>query len=127
MGKIAAVEPQREWQSNDARARAPEGDAQDSRLFARVRLMMIISGLTSLIAIAAVAGVIGYRVFRAGVGASPGFEAIVTVPQGARVVSTAVAGDRLVVTLDLAGATEVRTFDAKTLKETGRMRFVAAP
>jgi len=38
------------------------------------------------------------------------------LPKGARIVSTGVAGDRLVLTLDIGGVTEIRTFDAKTLK-----------
>ncbi len=94
----------------------------------RVRFMMIISGITTLIAIAAVTGVIGYRVFRAGgSGATPAAEAIVTLPKGARVIASAVADNRIVLTLDIGGATEIRTFDAKTLKETGRIRFATEP
>ena len=50
-----------------------------------------------------------------------------TLPKTARVVSTAVAGDRIVVTLDIGGATEIRTFDSKTLKEAGRIRFATEP
>jgi hypothetical protein len=94
---------------------------------ARIRLLMIISGLTTFVAIAAVLVVIGYRVFRAGNNGLPSAESIITLPKGARVVANAVAGDSLVVTVDIAGATEIRTFDLKTLKETGRVRFVPAP
>ena len=73
-------------------------------------------------------GVIGYRVYRAGGnGAAAPAEAIATLPKGARVIATAVADDRIVVTLDIAGATEIRTFDVKTLKETGRIRFATEP
>jgi hypothetical protein len=32
-----------------------------------------------------------------------------------------------VVTLDIGGATEIRTFDVKTLHETGRIRFATEP
>jgi hypothetical protein len=32
-----------------------------------------------------------------------------------------------VVTVEVGGSTEIRTFDAKTLKETGRMRFATEP
>ena len=61
----------------------------------RVRLMMLISGLTTLIAIAAVIGVIGYRIYHSGGNAGgPVAESIVTLPKSARVISTAVAGDR---------------------------------
>ena len=89
---------------------------------------MIISGLTTLIAIAAVVGVIGYRVFRAGgSGVAASADAIVTLPKGARVIASAVADDRIVVTLDIAGLTEIRTFDVKTLRETGRIRFATEP
>jgi hypothetical protein len=38
-----------------------------------------------------------------------------------------VAGDRVVVTLDIGGAIEMRTFDVKTLRETGRLRFATEP
>ena len=97
-------------------------------MVARARWLMIISGLTTLLAIAAVVGVIGYRVFHAGgSGATPTAEGIVVLPKGARVIASMVADDRIVVTLDVAGATEIRTFDIKTLKETGRIRFATEP
>ena len=54
-------------------------------------------------------------------------EAIVALPKGARVISSTVAGDHIVVTLDIGGATEMRVFDLKTLKETGRLRFATEP
>ena len=49
------------------------------------------------------------------------------LPKGARVTATAVAGDRLVVTLDAPTGPEVRTFDLKTLRPTGRLRFGTEP
>jgi hypothetical protein len=131
MAKLAAAEPQGEWDqagSPGGGAPAAKADAATAGLAARVRLMMIISGLTTLIAIAAVIGVIGYRVFHAGgSGAMATAEGIVTLPKAARVIATAVAGDRIVVTLDIGGATEIRTFDVKTLNETGRIRFATEP
>ncbi len=108
--------------AHDADAAAP--------MMARARWLMVISALTTALAIAAVLGVIGYRIFHAGRSApSSGAVAagIVTLPQGAKVVSTATAGDRIVVTLEIAGATEIRTFDAATLQETGRLRFATEP
>jgi hypothetical protein len=42
-------------------------------------------------------------------------------------VATAVAEDRIAVTLDVGGATEVRIFDLKTLRLTGRLRFATEP
>jgi hypothetical protein len=131
MVKLAAAEPQGEWEnagSHPGFAPAAAADAAAAGMVARVRLMMIISGVTTLIAIAAVTGVIGYRVYRAGGnGAAAPAEAIVTLPKGARVVASAVADDRIVVTLDIGGAMEIRAFDVKTLKETGRIRFATEP
>ena len=85
---------------------------------------MAISGATTLIAIAAVLGVIGYRVFKAEGSAA---EATALLPKGARVVSTATAEDRLVVTVDVNGSIEVHAFDLKTLKRVGRLRFATEP
>jgi ATP-dependent protease HslVU (ClpYQ) peptidase subunit len=131
MGKLAAAEAQSEWDETGAhRGAAPEAeaDAMTSRMFVRARLMMIISGLTTLLAIAAVIGVIGYRAFRAGgSGAAPTAEGIITLPKGARVIASTIADERIVVTLDIAGAIEIRTFDVKTLKQTGRIRFATEP
>jgi hypothetical protein len=130
MTKLAAAQPQSEWDPAGAgRGDAPqlEADAAKANLVARLRLMMVISLLTTLIAIAAVIGVIGYRVYRSGGSGAAPVEAIVTLPKAARVVATAVSGDRIVVTLDAGGITEIRTFDVKTLHETGRMRFATEP
>ena len=131
LAKLPAAEAEGEWDPEDkpADAAANQADAAaTARMAARVRLMMLISGLTTLIAIAAVVGVIGYRIYHSGGSASgPLADGIVTLPKSARVTATAVAGDRVVVTLDIGGATEIRAFDAKTLKETGRIRFATEP
>jgi hypothetical protein len=127
MNKLTAMPAQSDRHRETSQdAAAGQADADASRMVARVRLLMIISGLTTLIAIAAVIGVVGYRVYRAG-GTGPASEVIITLPKGARVITTSVAEDRIVVTLDVAGATEIRTFDLKTLKETGRIRFATEP
>ena len=102
--------------------------ALGERMIARARRLMIVSGLTTLVAIAAVVGAIGYRVFRGGEsGAAVPLERIVTLPKGARVTATAAAEDRVVITIDVGGATEIRTYDARTLKEAGRIRFATEP
>ena len=54
-------------------------------------------------------------------------EVTTLLPKGARIVSTAVADDRLVVTVENQGAIEVRTFDLRTLRPTGRLRFATEP
>jgi hypothetical protein len=106
---------------------APEPTPEQAALFARVRRMMLIAGLTTALAVAAVLIAIGYRLFRAEGSVVAPADVTATLPKGARITATAVAGDRVVLTLDIGGATEIRTFDAKTLKPTGQLRFVSEP
>jgi hypothetical protein len=87
---------------------------------------MLISGATTLVAVAAVLGVIGYRVFKSE-GSMVQADMTALLPKGARIVSTAVAEDRIAVTVEVGGALEIRTFDLKTLKPTGRLRFATEP
>ena len=63
-------------------------DPAAARIVAKVRWLMLISGATTLVAI---------------------------------------AEDRIAVTLDVGGAIEIRTFDAKTLKPAGRLKFATEP
>jgi hypothetical protein len=106
---------------------APEPTPEQAALFARVRRMMLIAGLTSALAVAVVLIAVGYRLYRSEGSPAAPTDITATLPKGARIVSTGVAGDRLVVTLDIAGATEIRTFDAKTLKPAGKLKFVSEP
>ena len=105
---------------------APEPTPEQAVLFARVRRMMLVAGLTTALAVAAVLIAIGYRLFRTEGSAVTG-DTTVILPKSARILSTAVAGDRLVVTLEVGGATEIRTFDARTLRPTGRLNFATEP
>src|SRR5258707_1997260 len=96
---------------------APEPTQEQAALLARVRRMMLIAGLTTALAVAAVLIAVGYRLFRAE-GSAAVTDITVMLPKGARIVSTGVAADRLVVTLDVGGTTEIRPFYAHTLKPT---------
>ena len=91
--------------------------------------MMVISAITTILAIAAVITVIGYRVFNQG--GSSGVAAVgddaIALPKGARVVSTSASAGRLAVLIEMDGASELRTFDIRTLKQVGRVRFVSQP
>jgi len=131
MAKLAAAQPHGDRDEADAQSASAEAagaGVEAARMIARARWLLIVSGLTTLIAIAAVVAVIGYRVFHAGgSGAAASADAIITLPKGARVLATAVAGERIAVTLDIAGAVEIRTFDIRTLRETGRIRFATEP
>jgi len=107
---------------------APEPTPEQAALFARVRRMMLSAGLTSALAVAGVLIAVGYRLYRGeGSPAAASADIIATLPKGARIVATAVAGERLVLTLDIGGVTEIRTFDAKTLKPAGKLKFVNEP
>jgi hypothetical protein len=106
---------------------APEPTPEQAALMARVRRMMLIAGLTSALAVTVVLIAIGYRLYRSEGSPTTVTEMVATLPKGARIVSTAVAGDRLVVTLDIGGVTEIRTFDARTLKPAGKLKFVSEP
>jgi hypothetical protein len=107
---------------------APEPTPEQAALIARVRRMMLIAGLTSALAVAVVLVAVGYRLYRGeGSPAAATTDIVAPLPKGARIVSTAVAGERLVLTLDIGGVTEIRTFDAKTLKPAGKLKFVSEP
>jgi len=104
----------------------PEPTPEQAALMLRVRRMMLIAGLTTMLAIAAVLVAIGYRLFRTE-GSAATTDITAVLPRGAKVAATAVAGDRLVVTLDVGGTTEIQIFDAHTLKPAGRLRFTTEP
>jgi hypothetical protein len=97
-----------------------------AQIVARIRRMTLISGIATLLGIAVVVTVIGYRVLRTEGRPGP-IEATAQLPKGARLLSASIVGDRIVVTIDVGGSLEVRTFDARTLSPEGRLRFMAEP
>jgi hypothetical protein len=99
---------------------------ESERLVARARTMMMISGLTTVLAIAAVVTVIGYRMYGMAGGAPT--EDTITLPKGARVTSMAAgSGGRIAVMIENGSVSEMRVFDLRTLKETGHVRFTNEP
>ncbi|HUI95239.1 MAG TPA: hypothetical protein VLX44_05765 [Xanthobacteraceae bacterium] len=98
---------------------------EQARFFARMRWMMMISGIATILGIAVVLGVIGYRVFKSDGSAPPDMTEL--LPKGAKIIGTAVAGERIAIMIDAGGSVEVRTFDLKTLKPSGRLKFAAEP
>jgi hypothetical protein len=117
---------------------APVPDADSERLVRRVRKLMLVSMAITVIGVGSVFGVIGWRIFKnEGTTAKtadklPPASAIPTdmtlaLPRGARVVQSAVANDRLLITIEIDGKLEVRTFDVKTLQPAGRLNFTATP
>ncbi|HUC50560.1 MAG TPA: DUF6476 family protein [Xanthobacteraceae bacterium] len=99
-------------------------ESQAAGLVARARTMMLISALTTVLAIAAVVTVIGYRIYSAG---APPIEDTIALPKGARIVSMAGSGGRVAVMIDNNGVSEMRVFDLKTMKESGHLRFTNEP
>jgi hypothetical protein len=97
-----------------------------AHVVARARIIMLISALTTMLAIAAVVTVIGYRMF-GGNGPAIVTDDIIPLPKGARLISSSASAGRLVVLIEVDGANEVLTFDIKTLKQTGRLRFTRQP
>jgi len=111
--------------------------------------MMLFAVATTLLAIAVILGVIGYRFFnwegrearedRFGRGPREGREARVprepreateataSLPKGARVLASTVSEGRLVVTVDVAGSVEIHIFDLRTLRRIGRLTFTNEP
>jgi hypothetical protein len=139
---LAAPEPVRPAPREAARPIAPAArplDSDPARTLGSIRRLMLISSLCTVVAIGAVLTVVGYRLFHTEPAppsppptpkptlATIPNDMTLTLPRGARIVQTAVAGDRLVVTLEIDGATEIRTFDIQTLKPTGRLMFGVVP
>ena len=119
-------------------ARLPEASdsADASALISKVRRLMLVSMAVTVIAVGSVFGFIGYRMIK-GEGAvekradklpaqGPA-EVTLSIPNGAKVIQSAVANDRLVLTLDVGGRIEVRTFDVKTLQPAARLNFATTP
>src|SRR5262249_38316908 len=92
------------WGSNEPLAGDDKPlDPAAAKIVARVRWLMLISGVTTFVGVAAILGVIGYRMFRAEGSAAPA-DVTALLPKGARIVSTTVGEDRIAVTLEVGGA-----------------------
>lgn len=98
---------------------------EQANVVRKLKRVSLVSGLIMALGVASVLGVIGYRLMR-GKAVVAG-EITATLPKGARVISTTVTDRLLVVTLDVAGTPEVRTYDINTLALVGRLSFATAP
>jgi hypothetical protein len=87
---------------------------------------MLFSGLVMVGGFLAVFGVIAYRL-SAGAERGRSAESNVSLPKGARIISTAVSEGKLLITIEIAGATEVLVYDLATLEPRGRMIFKTEP
>ena len=94
---------------------------------AKVRRMMIVIMTATFVAIAVVLIVIGYRLFHAKESTPSAADVTEALPAGAKVLSTAVSNDHIMVTIEVGGVVELRTFDPDTLKPLGRLRLETKP
>jgi hypothetical protein len=109
-------------------------EAEQAQFMAKVRRLMLIASATTVLAVGAVIAVIGYRVFHwqgsAPVQVLPGPpqpEATATLPRGAKVLSSAIGEGRIVLTVEVAGGIELRSFDLNTLKPLAMVRLAPNP
>ena len=101
-------------------------DPDAAAAVARVRRLMLAASLTTLIAVGAVLAVIGYRVFHLQ-GSAPLPMQEAALPAGAKIVSTAVGEGHVVLTVEVNGALELRSYDLATLKPLARVRLTPTP
>jgi hypothetical protein len=101
-------------------------DPQAAAAIARVRRLMLIASLTTVIAVGFVFVVIGYRLFHLQGSAPAPADVSAALPAGAKLLSSAVGDGHIVLTVEVDGAIELRTFDLNTLKPLGRLRLAPA-
>ena len=98
-------------------------DPEAAGLVAKVRRLMVVSTLTTFLAVAAVIAVIGYRVFKGEERVQVLQSVSATLPAGTKVLSSAIGEGRVVLTVEVNGAIELLSFDLNTLKPVGRVRL----
>ena len=108
-----------------------------AKVVARVRRLMVISMLITVIGVGSVFGVIGYRIWKGQelsakllekpTEPAPPLDVTLTLPRGAKVLNAGVAEDRLIITLEVDGKVQLRTYDLKTLQPAARLGFVTTP
>ena len=109
--------------SDDQKPLNPEAAAA----IAKVRRIMIIIMTATFVAIGLVLLVIGYRLFHVEESVASFADVTQALPAGAKVLSTTIGADHIVVTIEIGGVVELRTFDPDTLKPLGRLRLESKP
>jgi hypothetical protein len=100
-------------------------DPEAAAAIGKVRRLMIIIMTTTFFAIGVILAVIGYRLSQVKESAPSFVDVTHALPAGAKVLSTAVSSDHIVVTIEVGGSVELRTFDPDTLKPLGRLQLKA--
>jgi hypothetical protein len=107
----------------------------DAHFVARVRRFMLFAVGGTFLALAVVLALIGYRLYSSGESAAPVTAApaqvaapvSATLPAGAKVLGTTIGDGHIVLTVEVNGAVELRTFDLYSLKPLGRVRLSPQP
>ena len=81
----------------------------------------------TFVAIGLVLVVIGYRLSQVKESAPSFADVTQALPPGAKVLSTALGADHILVTIEVGGGIDVLTFDPDTLKPLGRLRLEPKP
>jgi Family of unknown function (DUF6476) len=98
-----------------------------ARVVHRVRRLMFGSLLVMAAGFLAVFGVIAYRLYASAERGRTPIEETLNLARGARVMSTSVSGNRLLVTVENAGVVEVLIYDIETLQPKGRFVIKSTP
>lgn len=102
---------------------ADDEDPRIARVYARLRRLTIVGAVTMGVGFLALVSVIVYRVVKSSEPSGAILERALALPEGARVVSTAVDSGRIVVTVETGVRTTIHLVDAATLRETGRLEL----
>jgi TRAP-type C4-dicarboxylate transport system permease small subunit len=102
-------------------------DPQAAATIARVRRLMLITMAITIAAVAFVFAVIGYRLFHLQESAPTPADVTAALPAGTKVLATAVGDGHIVLTVEVNGIIEMRTYDLSTLKPLGRLRLSPKP
>jgi hypothetical protein len=102
-------------------------DPEQTRIIRRVRRLMLGSLVVMAAGFLAVFGVIAYRLYGSAERARPPVEETLNLAHGARVLSTAATGNRLVITVENAGLVEILIYDLETLQPKGRFAIKPSP
>ena len=98
-------------------------DPEAAAAIGKVRRLMIIIMTATFVAIGVVLAVIGYRLSQVKESAASFVDVTHALPPGAKVLSTAIGSDHIVVTIEVGGAVQLLTFDPDTLTPLGRLHL----
>ena len=100
---------------------------EQARVISRVRRLMLVPLLVMIVGFLTVFGVIAYRLSAGGERGRPQVEKVLNLSRGARVISTSVDNNKLAVTIEVGGGTEVLLYDLETMQPAGRFVIKTTP